>query len=150
MVHISRAGDLMPQPAESSRSQRQYLPCPSLPGLGSKISTLSTTGSSLCKYTGIDEWNLKWLRLRRRVWTGNLAWFNLLLSLFAWGSPFILKFTEPHTSEPVRSSESSQISDRKTLLPGEVEREGTSPNWHSLVAISGILRATQQLQARQK
>lgn len=93
---------------------------------------------------GLD-WNLvpgTW----NQVWT----WFNLLPSLFAWGSPFILRFTEPHASEVVRSSESSQISGRKTLLPGEVEREGTSPNWHCLVAVSGILRATQQFQARQK
>ena len=39
--------------------ESQHLPSPSLPGPGSKISTLSTTGSLLCKHAGTDEWNLK-------------------------------------------------------------------------------------------
>lgn len=121
LVHISRAGDLMPQPAVRTRQPESIFAISQPPRLAprSNIGTLSTTGSLLCKYEGIDGWNLKWLSLRPRVWTGNLVWFNPLASLFAWDSLFILKLTEPQTSELVRSSEPSQTFDKRTQLSRE-------------------------------
>lgn len=86
-VHISRGAvgpecrSLLGEPGQpASIFAISQLPWPSS---GSKISTVRTTGSLLCKHAGIDEWNLKRLSLRPRVWTRNLVWINSLRSLFA-------------------------------------------------------------------
>lgn len=77
-------------------SQCQYLLWPRLSGPSPKIKALNTAGSLLCKHEGLDEWNLKWLQLGPRVRFENLLWVKRLPSLFAGGSPFILKLAEPH------------------------------------------------------